>query len=703
MTSVVIRSTLAINTLSRPTHSDPDAHPMKPHDIPRAHLFALSPIVLALLLAGCGGDSGAGTAATTPIAAPSGIGAADTAPAPDPSTVLAFVDYAYTNQRGNAHYATLTTNAGVRVVAGFLDLWTPSTELVDAGAAAPAVGSFPAVAASTWTGIPGSATDGKIVNAGVLAQNIAYATVATNSRNADQATAAYMDDRRAKGYSVTDGLGPLTSAWRTAAQQTTTITGVPADATTVLYNDGGNNLGVGSSAGNSSFGSVVDFVNSPPNASTEPAKRFFKYARPFRWSAGVSVVPALVPAESTTPATDGGYISGHAAEGTRDAIAMAYVLPERYQELISRAMELGENRILAGMHSPLDVIAGRIQAQAILAATLYAQQNKSTKTPASADGATPEGTATVADLRSTAYAQAHTALMTAAGTSTEAAFMAYAHSGTTATDRFADHATNAANYLRRLTYGFAQIADTGKAAVVPKAAELLLETRLPYLSADQRRVVLKSTALPSGYPVMDDAEGWGRLNLFAAADGYGNFNGDVSVAMDASQGGFSAEDSWRNNISGKGLFTLSGTGKLHLTGANTWSGGTIVAGGTLEADSATALGTGDVYQKAGTLLCAATQGQVVDGGNYVELAGSTLQLALSGANKGTLLVSLTAQIAGALNVTFANGYTPAVGDTITVLSAHVLSGQFSQVSVQGFNVTTSYSGGAVTVHLDSAA
>ena len=49
--------------------------------------------------------------------------------------------------------------------------------------------------------------------------------------------------------------------------------------------------------------------------------------------------------------------------------------------------------------------------------------------------------------------------------------------------------------------------------------------------------MLKTTELPSGYPVMDDAEGWGRLNLFAAADGYGAFNGNVIVSMDASQGG----------------------------------------------------------------------------------------------------------------------------------------------------------------------
>jgi hypothetical protein len=46
-------------------------------------------------------------------------------------------------------------------------------------------------------------------------------------------------------------------------------------------------------------------------------------------------------------------------------------------------------------------------------------------------------------------------------------------------------------------------------------------------------VVLKTTALASGYPVMDDAEGWGRLNLFAAADGYGSFSGNVTIVMDA--------------------------------------------------------------------------------------------------------------------------------------------------------------------------
>ncbi|MGG6309186.1 hypothetical protein ACQV2K_24180, partial [Pantoea allii] len=84
------------------------------------------------------------------------------------------------------------------------------------------------------------------------------------------AEAAYYDDRRGKGYSVTDGMGPLTGAWRSAAQQVTTLTRIPADATTVLYVDKGNNTGVGSQEGNRDFGLVVDFLNEMGNnASTE--------------------------------------------------------------------------------------------------------------------------------------------------------------------------------------------------------------------------------------------------------------------------------------------------------------------------------------------------------------------------------------------------------------------------------------------------
>jgi autotransporter-associated beta strand protein len=677
--------------------------------MPSIHTFKLRSLHLALAmgfmtLSGCGGSD---TAWTTP-AAPTGLHSVDTAPVANETSVLPFVDNVASNQRGDARYATLATNAGVRVAAGFLDIWTPtiptgSTEpVVDAGVTATANGSFPAVVASTWTGIPGSASDGTVKNATVHKANIQYVIDATAARTAAQEIAAYEDDRRGKGYSVTDGMGPLTSAWRTAAQQTTTISGIPADAATVAYNEAGNNTGVDSQGKNSAnltvvspntnFGLVVDLLGSTigTNGSTEPAKRYFKYARPYRWTdsvaspsvastwtGSVSVVPALIPVKSTTPKTDSGFLSGHAAEATRDVLAMGYVAPERFQELLARGLELGENRIFAGMHSPLDVIGGRIQAQAVAAANLVAN-------PAA---------------RKAAYDQAHTALMAASGKTDLAAFNAFAHSATTATDRFADHAANKANYLRRLTYGFNPIAATTKAATVPKGVEVLLETRLPYLSADQRRVVLKTTALTSGYPAMDDAEGWGRLNLFDAADGYGQFAGDVTVTMDASLGGFNAQDAWQNNISGAGLLTKLGSGWLSLTGNNSYSGGTVLQAGTLEGTSAKAFGNGDVYQSGGVLR--------VNVANTLNLAarytqtGGTLQLVLGSASLGQLTVASDVTLGGALTVSFANGYTPAVGTVLNVISGSAIHGQFTSVSVNGRKVTPLYTSTGVQLRVDA--
>ncbi len=609
-----------------------------------------------------------------------GLGSVDTAPVPDETSIKPFVDNVATNQRGDARYATLETNAGVRVVGGVLDIWKPSSLIVDAGVTATANGSFPAVVASTWSGIPGDATDGTVLNTAVHNANIQYVVDATTQRTPAQELAAYLDDRRGKAYSMSDGMGPLTDAWRTASEQVTTITGIAADATTVKYDDKGNNAGVGGTANTHNFGTVVDIVNNiGENGSTEPAKRFYKYARPWRWSSSVVVVPALIPAKSSTPKTDGGFISGHGAEGVRDSIAMGYVVPERFQELLARGGELGENRILAGMHSPLDAIGGRIQGLAVAAASLYSGINSKTKAAAAT--------------------QARSTLMAAVGAATPAAFNAYAHSQDISADRFANHATNKANYRRTLTFGFTQIAGTTKPAVVPKGAEVMLETRLPYLTEAQRRVVLKTTALPSGYPVMDDAEGWGRLNLFDAADGYGKFSGDVTVTMDASLGGFHAQDAWRNDISGSGLLTKRGSGWLSLTGRNSYSGGTVLEGGTLEATSTSALGVGDVYQSGGVLRVNVAS-KLSLAARYTQ-TGGTLELVLGSATAGQLAVAKEVTLGGTLNVSFANGYAPAAGTVLDIITGAAIHGKFTSVSVNGRKVTPIYTGTGVQLRVDA--
>lgn len=667
-----------------------------PHLISPVRPFAIT-LVAALCLSACGGGGGGGgfsfpIAGTPPATAnppavavavagpPKDLGFTDSAPAPDAVAVPPFVDNVATNQRGDARFATKETNAGVRVVAGFLDFWQPSTLLVDAGVSAPAQGSFPAVTASTWSGIPGDATDGKMLNTNVLNRNIQYVVDATNARTPAQELAAYLDDRRGKSYSISDGMGPLTTAWRAATQQVTTITGIAADATTVLYSDGGNDVGVGGSA-NPGFGTVVDLLkNIGENGSTEPAKRFYKYARPWRWSSSVKVVPALEPAKNPTPAIDGGFISGHTAEAVRDSIASAYVVPQRFQEMVARGLELGENRILAGMHSPLDVVGGRVHGQAVAAASLATGANAARK--------------------AAAFAQAQSVLMAAVGASDAVAFNDFAHSQGTTADRFADHAASKADYLRRLTFGFKPVGDTTRPAVVPKGAEVLLETRLPYLDAMQRRVVLKTTAVQSGYPVMDDPEGWGRLNLFDAADGYGAFNGDVVVTMDAGRGGFNALDSWRNNIAGAGKLTKKGSGALALGGSNSYAGGTQLSEGTLRADSAAAFGTGNVYVGGGTLVCNASS-MVTMAGAYTQVAGTTLQLNLGANGAGRLNVAGVAAVDGTLNLSFKPGFAPSAGDTLTLISSGTLTGRFSAINAPGFKVTPTYTGNQLIVRFDA--
>ncbi|HCQ47466.1 MAG TPA: hypothetical protein DIW53_12090 [Achromobacter sp.] len=650
-----------------------------------AYALRATSLAVILALSACGGDDDNDTdapqqnddVAYVVPAPPAGLGRADTAPVPD---APAFVDFAATNQRGDPRYATLESNAGVRVLSGFLDIWEPRTRLVDAGVTAAGADGFPGIIASDWTGIPGDATDGRVKNKAVHDENIDFVVRTTAKRTPEQAKAAYLDDRRGKNYSVTDGLGPLTAAWRTAAQQTTSINDVAPDAITVKYDDTGNNTGVGGAA-NPAFGDVIDFVNSMGgNASTEPSKRFYKYARPWRWSANVQVVPALEPAKSTSAPTDGGYPSGHTAESVRNAIGMAYLVPERFHELLARGLELGESRIIAGMHSPLDVISGRVLGQASALGNIYAAS---------------EGT------RSVAYAQAHQTLMAAVGASTPEQFLAFAHSQDVSQDRFADHEANKAEYRRRLTFSFTQIGDTGKPAVVPKGAEVMLETRLPYLSAEQRRVVLKTTALPSGYPVIDDAEGFGRLNLFAAGDGYGAFNGDVDVTMTASRGGFHALDVWRNDIGGAGKLTKSGTGTLGLAGANTYTGGTQVAGGVLRADAAKALGQGAVYVGGGALAINATEAVQVQG-PYTQTSAGTLQTWMGDADAGQIAVTADAALAGQLNVDFRPGYTPQAGTTLTVLRAGKVHGTFDGVTVKGFKATAIYNADSVQVRLDPA-
>lgn len=210
----------------------------------------------------------------------------------------------------------------------------------------------------------------------------------------------YFDDRRDQNYSITDGLGKYTDVFRKLSNAGTTINKVDEDSVIKSYNDKGNNNGVWADE-DSQLGGMVRMIDTIRNssASTTPSKTYYQYMRPFRWSSEVNVLPTLVPVmkPEEKASSDGGFPSGHTNAAYLSSLGLAYAVPERFQEIITRASELGNNRIKAGMHSPLDVMGGRTIATAVAAAALNNKDNS--------------------DIKAEAYKEAHNILLAQEGIS----------------------------------------------------------------------------------------------------------------------------------------------------------------------------------------------------------------------------------------------------------------------------------------------
>ncbi|MEW2560521.1 phosphatase PAP2 family protein [Streptomyces griseorubiginosus] len=586
------------------------------------------------------------------VAAPtlvSWLAAADAKAAAAP---LAFVDDYKTNLSANR---TPETNAVVRALGGFAQIWKTG---------------------DAWnTGTP--------LRNDILRANVRYSIDITTRRTPAEAKTAFLYDRMHQSYSTIDGLGPLAPLYKAGAKAVTSITSAPDGTPPTTIDDtlpadapAGSALGAGSH--DSDLGKVATLVDTVRGnwASGNPSKYAYLYPRPWRmnedsqvvdtgqkdalgypvYESKVVVAPQLLRQRSTSPADDGGFPSGHTNAYHLASLAYAYAVPERFQELVTRAMELSHTRIVAGMHSTVDVMGGRIMATALAAATLADPAN--------------------AQLKADARAQALAYFTQRTGTTADTLF-AYAHSDPA--DPYADRDANERAVTPRLTYVLKR-EGRGKPFTVPKGAEVLLETRQPYLDAAQRREVLRTTALPSGYVLLDGWEQWGRLNLFAAADGYGSFDSDVTVTLDAAAGGFHTADSWRNDIDGCGGLTKKGSGTLTLTGHNRYTGGTVLQEGTLVAASAHALGHGDVRVRGGKLTLADRSLQVH--GTYTQ-DSAALELTLRSGQEPVLEVTRRAVLGkgSVLRLTLDAKKPPKAGERVRVLAASALRGQFDRVEL----------------------
>ncbi|MFF2078250.1 phosphatase PAP2 family protein [Kitasatospora sp. NPDC058162] len=589
----------------------------------------------------------------------------------------AFVDSYATNTMADL---TPEGNAAVRILTGMNRIWHTG---------------------KSWN-------DGSPLLADVLRANVRYCVEATTERTADQAKEAFIYDRQHQGYSVIAGLGPLADLYRTGAKAVTSITSAPDSTPPAKIDDAvpagapaGSEIGPG--AVDSELGQVVTLVNTlrGPYASGNPSKYAYRYPRPWRMNADSAVVdtgavdalgfpvyksdvvvaPQLLRQRSNSPVDDGGFVSGHTNAFHLSALALAYAVPERFQEMITRAFELSHTRITAGMHSPLDVMGGRMLAAALAAATLADPRNAALKAAARNQAA--------------AYFRAKTG-------STADTLYDYAHRAGTAEDPYADRDANAEQVKPKLTY-ILRRSGRDVPMTVPKGAEVLLETRLPYLDAAQRREVLRTTALPSGYVLLDGPEMWGRLDLFAAADGYGAFDRDVTVQLNAADGGFCASDAWQNDIAGPGGLTKRGTGKLTLSGTNRYTGATVVAGGVLEAGSRDALGRGGVQLRGGVLRVDAERGALRVHGDLVASAEARLELVVNHLHSpavtvgGRMAISQNAELA----LELADGIELGDDLVLPVIEARTLQGEFGSVSVDvdGYEVTPLYTHDGLSVRL----
>ena len=132
---------------------------------------------------------------------------------------------------------------------------------------------------------------------------------------------------------------------------------------------------------------------------------------------------------------------------------------------------------------------------------------------------------------------------------------------------------------------------------------------------------------------------------------------------------------------------VTSTLRLENTNTSVTSGATIAGTGVLVNTSGSTLTLPDGFSlgvqldNSGILVLGTSPGQV-SGTVFVQNAGGTLQIEIAGtnpANIDSLALSTSATLGGTLDLSLAGGFTPALGQTSTILTALSVTGNFDTV------------------------
>ncbi|EHP9518737.1 autotransporter outer membrane beta-barrel domain-containing protein [Salmonella enterica] len=189
--------------------------------------------------------------------------------------------------------------------------------------------------------------------------------------------------------------------------------------------------------------------------------------------------------------------------------------------------------------------------------------------------------------------------------------------------------------------------------------------------------------------------------ILAAKDAAALGTGDVTIAESATLA--LSQGTLDNNVTGEGQIVKSGSDELMVTGDNTYSGGTTITGGTLTADHADSLGSGDI-DNSGVLKVGEGDLENTLSGSGSLVKTGTGELTLSGGNDysgGTTIIggTLTADHADSLGTgAVANSGVLQVGEgelenTLSGSGSLVKTGT-GELTLSGDN---SYSGGTTII------
>lgn len=195
--------------------------------------------------------------------------------------------------------------------------------------------------------------------------------------------------------------------------------------------------------------------------------------------------------------------SGHTNQATWTTTLLAAMLPELAPQLLVRGSEAGYNRMVLGVHYPLDVIGGRMTG-----AAAAADRWNDPRMRANLEAAAQE-------IRSELEWRCGDTLANCVARDTPYDPAAVEH------------------YGERMSYGLSPVLPTDAPMIVPQAAPDLLINAFPELTYEQRRSVLEQTAGPAGLPLDDQgpAGSWQRLNLARAMSAQVQVLDDGSVRV----------------------------------------------------------------------------------------------------------------------------------------------------------------------------